>query len=98
MHAQQPFDRAHLVANALQRGIDGGKSASAGLIERLALHGGPDHAGRALQQARADMPLEIAQMLGDGGLRHGEIARRGGHRAALDSAQESPEGDGDIHA
>jgi hypothetical protein len=98
MQAQASRQRAALAAQALERGVERGERPARRLIERAALRRRPHGARIALDEPRAGMGLEIAQQLADRGLRHAEIGRRRGHRAALDDADEGAERGGEVHA
>ena len=98
VQAQASLDFAHVAPHLFQRRVDGGERRPARLIECPPLGRRPHQPRRPLQQPCADMPLEIAQVLGDGRLRHLEIAGRGRHGTTFDGADEGAQGDGEVHA
>ena len=98
VQAQLAADRGAVAAQPLERCVYGRERAAGRLIEGEALGGRAQRARAALEEARARMRLEIAQQLADGRLRHAEIGGGRRHRAALDDADKSAEGGGDVHA
>ncbi len=90
-------DRAGAAADILDGGVDGRERAARCLVERAPLLAEPHRAGASLQETRAHLTFEVAQDLADGGLRDAEVAGSRGHGAALDDADEDPQGGDGVH-
>ena len=88
-------DRAGLqlgeLVDAVGGVFDGAQAARGVLGERPAGLGGDDAAARADEEVGAERLLELADLLGDRGLRDAQRLGRGGERAELERGAEAAE-------
>ena len=71
--------------------LDGAQAAGGVLGEHPARLGGDDAAARADEEVGAERLLELADLLGDGGLRDAQRLGRGGEGAELERGAEAAE-------
>jgi hypothetical protein len=89
--AQRHTPAAHRreFADAARRVLERAQALGGVLGERVAGVGGDDAAPGADEQVSAQRALELADLLGHGGLRHPERFRRGAERAELEGRAEA---------